>query len=752
MVGALASELEGVRFERFGPGADGGVDLRHQRSDGSQHLLQCKHYRRSTWASLRASAAKEAQHVKALAPSRYGFATSLSLTPGRKAEIIKALMRPQTEPSDVWGLEDLEDLLDRFPTVERAHLKLWLSRPEQLEAILRSATRNRSASLVNDIEQDLPRFVETEVFRDARDAIADSGVLVLAGQPGVGKTVIARMLAAEAAANGCEIVDVSGDINEAWDAFDPQRNQMFVYDDFLGQTVIRELRKNEPSRLVSFMKRVERSNRSRIVLTTREHLLREALDVHEVLRRTGLVADRVVIDADSLTERDRGLILFTHLWHVASLSQTEWQEFAEGRRYLQILGHRNFAPRIIEFAVDTGRRADMNAPEESLFACLLRALKNPEDLWRTPVDHQLTEAARTLLYSLASFAGAVPVEQLKRTWRKVAGGVGVSDGQAFKSSLHLVEGTFVRVDPGVTRDNHDVELVDIANPGLRDFLERRVRDDPALTNQLYGAAGSLEQVLYLRRICGASVQARSETFAAFVEALARCLWIETEGAWWRVMSRDQSVTWRPKPFYRWERLEAVAAYAQDGPQVLAVTRQVFDRIHRDWEEGDSPPLDGAVTFARLARAHGWASSEQLRRLSAEAMSSVHWVEDWEYAAAFKLAVGESWDSEVQAIATSSAALWLESFASGEFFLGEELDPDYLDRFEESVLALEVSLAPDLLARARLYEEQRLDDEIDNPIMPRDVPLRTRQRRVSEEAGREELDALFRSAANGTDAD
>ena len=40
----LLSAREGVRFERFKPGRDAGVDGRFFRSEGDEWILQCKHW------------------------------------------------------------------------------------------------------------------------------------------------------------------------------------------------------------------------------------------------------------------------------------------------------------------------------------------------------------------------------------------------------------------------------------------------------------------------------------------------------------------------------------------------------------------------------------------------------------------------------------------------------------------------------------------------------------------------------------
>lgn len=68
------------RFSAFGSGPDGGIDGRHSLGEGTV-ILQCKHYESSAFSSLKIAAKKEVEKIKKLAPKRYLFFTSQSLTP-----------------------------------------------------------------------------------------------------------------------------------------------------------------------------------------------------------------------------------------------------------------------------------------------------------------------------------------------------------------------------------------------------------------------------------------------------------------------------------------------------------------------------------------------------------------------------------------------------------------------------------------------------------------------------------------------
>lgn len=113
-----------IRLERFGPGRDKGIDLRCAVS--GQTIVQCKHYHRSGPSNLKSILRKELVKWKtAHSIDRYIVATSVPMNPQLKDDICEIVGKAlPIAPSDVFGLEDLNSLLDQHPQVERRHFKL----------------------------------------------------------------------------------------------------------------------------------------------------------------------------------------------------------------------------------------------------------------------------------------------------------------------------------------------------------------------------------------------------------------------------------------------------------------------------------------------------------------------------------------------------------------------------------------------------------------------------------------------------
>ena len=94
------------------------------------------------------------------------------------------------------------------------------------------------------------------------------------GPAGCGKTMLADMLMYTLIGEGFTPFALRQDVGEADDVYRENDPQVFLYDDFLGQTASAEkLAKNEDARLADFITRVAAVENKRFILTTREYML-----------------------------------------------------------------------------------------------------------------------------------------------------------------------------------------------------------------------------------------------------------------------------------------------------------------------------------------------------------------------------------------------------------------------------------------------------------------------------------------------
>jgi hypothetical protein len=147
----LCCDLPGVeenrRVERFKPGKDQGVDGRFFTPNGGEAIMQAKHYLRSGYSAfLKKLETEELEKVTKLDPERYCIMTSLPLSLNNKRDIFSKFSPYIISESDIYGQEDMNDLVSTNPEVEERHYKLWITSTTVLKRVLNEAIVGRSSS------------------------------------------------------------------------------------------------------------------------------------------------------------------------------------------------------------------------------------------------------------------------------------------------------------------------------------------------------------------------------------------------------------------------------------------------------------------------------------------------------------------------------------------------------------------------------------------------------------------------------
>lgn len=209
----VLQEHYAIDLESFTIGRDGGIDLRYSKGSNNELIVQCKRYK--NYSSLKLNLKKEYQKVKILNPQKYILSTSVGLTPPNKDEIIKIFNGYIKGPSDIFGKNDLNNLLGKYPEIERKHYKLWLSSINILQKLLHNDIINRSDFEEEKIRKEINIYVQNDSFNDAISILNDHNYVLISGIPGIGKTILARILIYNYLLKDFELVVISSDINEA---------------------------------------------------------------------------------------------------------------------------------------------------------------------------------------------------------------------------------------------------------------------------------------------------------------------------------------------------------------------------------------------------------------------------------------------------------------------------------------------------------------------------------------------------------
>jgi hypothetical protein len=483
----LIQARDGVVLESFKNGRDLGIDFRHTRSNGNI-IVQCKHYVGTGLPGLVAGLKKEAVKVEKLKPGRYILVTSVGLTPLNKIAI-QSLFGSVLATADILGPADLNNLLGLHPEVERRHYKLWLASRVVLDRVIHNASITQSEFDVDRVYRDIRRYVRSAAYPRALDVLNAGHVAIISGAPGVGKTSLAKMLLYLHLEQGYEAVSILTDFQTGRERYQPGKRQIFYFDDFIGATFLGErsstFTRNEDRAILDFIEMVRASPTARLVMTTREHILSQAIATSEKLKQSRLIDNRCVLEIGDYSRQQRAEILYNHIYF-SDLPDTYREALLSGRFYKEIVEHQKFNPRLIDWLSNYQRVKAIKPDEYQTFVRNL--LANPAEIWRYAYANQISDAARSVLLALYTFSGKCGPSLLERAFRGLhtlrAQRYGFkTDPADWRLALSELSGSFIR--PGT-----QIEVVD---PSVLDMLNSVLRQDTPNTLDMMEAAVRFEQ-------------------------------------------------------------------------------------------------------------------------------------------------------------------------------------------------------------------------------------------------------------------
>jgi len=497
LVRDLLQEELGVTLESFKAGRDGGIDLRYSRPANAElFVVQCKHFAESGYYKLYHHLnTEEVSKVQTLRPTRYIVATAVGLTPGNK-DAIRQLFDPFClSSSDVFGKDDLNNLLGKFKDIEKRNFKLWLTSQAVLDRIIHSAVFNQTEIDLLRIRERIKYYVQNASFSKTIDILEKEHYCIVTGIPGIGKTTLAEILLIDYIDRGYEAIRVSSDIREALAVFQPDKKQVFYYDDFLGQTGLEnKLNKNEEMSLLGFLANISKYPGTRLILTTREYILNQAKGIYEKLATSRFDLFKCTIELESYTAFHRAQILFNHIYF-SELDIDYKIAVLSGRNYMKIISHPNYNPRIIEWMTTYARYLNVDASQ--YLKAFIENLDNPFQLWTHAFENQISPTSRSLLVILTTLSSEVLLEDLEDAFYSfMMKGLGSPTFQnitfEFRKALKELEGNFVKT----SKSGNDI-IVQFHNPSIRDYLESHLSHDLAIVRAICSSAVFFEQITRL---------------------------------------------------------------------------------------------------------------------------------------------------------------------------------------------------------------------------------------------------------------
>ncbi|MDQ6962634.1 MAG: hypothetical protein Q9M28_08935, partial [Mariprofundaceae bacterium] len=271
------------------------------------------------------------------------------------------------------------------------------------------------------------------------------------------------------------------------------KRQIFYFDDFLGSNYFEAIENKKDSHVTKFIERIRNDKSKRFLLTSRTNIFYSGIHHSSIFANKNIKKDEFILKIDALNDLEKGKILYNHIWF-NDLKKEFIDEIYRNKRYLNIIEHKNFNPRLIEFITNVGR-INVDANEFSPF--ISNTLDNPKDIWEHCFNTQSNSFIRNLVLLIVFNGSKMTEGELRTSYDKLISIENLTNptntDKRFNSTVKLATQSFL--NRHMTDDSVSYSLF---HPSIADYIINEYCNDKSKLIALYRSLLSIESLRTLK--------------------------------------------------------------------------------------------------------------------------------------------------------------------------------------------------------------------------------------------------------------
>lgn len=294
--------------------------------------------------------------------------------------------------------EKIDDVLNFLKSTIVLPVKL-----DDLSELFRGYSKYQQETILKDIENTCKKFVPTSITSKCIKHLEDKNLLILVGNPGVGKSYNSKFLVAKYLENGYKLLySPNKNLKDILEEYNDEEKFILFIDDIFGSNNIDFMSTISDSEIVSLL---ENTNKNlKIIINSRISFFNDVNQKYDKIGRLGLKP--FVIETSQFTYAEKTRILIKHLKLSKIPQKCIYTLFERGNFYIsnitnplniyRIIYHKNYNPRL----VDLMTRLDFIDFNDNYIDKFIENLDNPYLIYDHSYNNNLEGNERLIIKAI----------------------------------------------------------------------------------------------------------------------------------------------------------------------------------------------------------------------------------------------------------------------------------------------------------------------------------------------------------------